>query len=662
MKDEGSYALIFIVTFVLVAALTVVTAKLFDTTPALPSGTTSASPNPPFPDAFPQLPPPRNDPRLQPKCASYCTSETTGKLDLCATTTLTPCSTDAECSACREKQPFLDLTCQQPGAQYPDVPAQQASMNNQAAKYCLPTKQECLKLPEDKPLQECRSNTDCLRCTDTLPNGATFVCEPRDRGERVELPDKSVTVAETGQYCVPASRGCNPKYGTATWTSDGGWTCRCKYPDIFGGPECDELVACSARDVAPWAKSKQQLLLNMPGADGSAVGEPWTAESQVDPTLCISAEGKQVSCEGSPGLQRTVACQCDGVQKTTFHTYTYDREKPLSCKLDPCNVPLIGGKTWLWDATPGTQKEQLYPIPGVTTGTTPPCSCSGYGSAAWAFDPKAQTSESMSFTWQGYCKDVQIPNSTIVLPATKSADVCAKEAQPNTGAADTELIPSVNQRGESICTRDPCAGLYSDSSYRTNTYGHFDHVAGKCYCSKELGATEITLPAGTCKPVENPICSTCVSACKDLDPEDPRSLLRNCPIREGDACSLSQMSCGTDQGGNKVCNCGPSCFWYNGECRRKVPAHGCCEGLQHVPGVCEDAGLECRLVRSASDTGSLFGVGQQDTDNLNFHDQAFVCLSRDNCGHEPLLAFWSQRPDCKFPAGCGVTNKGARRQ
>ena len=46
-----------------------------------------------------------------------------------------------------------------------------------------------------------------------------------------------------GYYCLPERTGCNAKAGTATW-SDQGWTCKCTWENILGGPECNIMYAC----------------------------------------------------------------------------------------------------------------------------------------------------------------------------------------------------------------------------------------------------------------------------------------------------------------------------------------------------------------------------------------------------------------------------------
>lgn len=643
LSASKSYALVFCLTFVLVAALTIVTAKLFDKTPTVPLAMRGASGAPPFPDAYPQLPPPVADP-AGPKCINLCIHPATGKLLPCPTTALTTCDNDNDCSVCAKKQPMLDLKCL-PASAWPTVAKDQANLKNTAPKYCLPARKECAKLPDANPLLSCQTNDDCVQCVDELPNSEAWTCQLKAGGETVDLISRQVTAPQPGRYCAPDAKGCDPRYGTATWT-DRGWTCACKYPDLFGGPQCNTLIACSNDETTQWSQDKQQLLLNIRGLDGSEVGTPWSWDTEIDPGKCVGLDGKQVECQ--PGLPPTVACQCDGLQKKTHGSFTYMPGKPHECKLDPCGTLDGIGKTWLWEGAP----PKMNNLPPTT------CSCSGFGSSSWS-RTTAPNAPNEGFTWKGYCKDYSIPGTSIVIPAS-GAKECETEPRANNNSEATFLIPGKNVEGESICTKDPCLGQYADLAYRTNqgtafgTMGHFDATQGKCVCTESLGAREV--PVIDCDPRVNPTCATCANACLgDID--------ELCPLHESvgadgkalkDPCN---RKCVTSIGGYKTCLFSDNCFSYGGRIYVKRGSHECCEGLRDVPDACELAhkGERCQQVKSEK-------YKSCNTNNNEYYSTAFICTKDKRCGptachtlHTPGLDPCGGKGQSEFKDGCGIT-------
>lgn len=657
LSDNGSYALIFCITFLLVVCLTVVTAKIFDRTPPLPAGVYA----PPFPDAAPLLPRITPAPVQTGACVTYCTNRTSGELEPCESVALQVCTSDSDCASCMADMPFADIKCVAP-TQWPHVAQQQAALNNKADKYCLPTRNTCINLPEDAPLQECRSDADCLRCNDALPNGEKFQCQPTAQGTVVNLNGRPVQAPNTASFCVPQYTGCDPRYGVATWTSDGQWKCNCKYKNIMGGPACDQLVACNADQVTPWSKDKQQLLLNMPGEDGSKVGDPWTIDTGVDPNKCVGADGKQVECTSAATDVPTVACQCDGVHIGSLTTYTYAQNQPLTCTLDPCYSFNFGtGKTWLYDKQTGREQHQLPFIPNLPVSPGYACSCSGFGSGVWKYQaPKDNNDPTQGYQWKGYCEPVTIPGTSIVIPADADKNVCTAQKQANTDASASLLIPSVNKEGNAVCVVDPCSGLTSDRSYRTNigvtgSFGNFDAKSGTCRCSEVDGARNMSVPPAVCDRSINPVCSYCANACVG-------SLETLCPVKEGSSC---KPKCTTSATGAKVCECGQvpggnPCFWYNGQCVEQTNFMGCCEDMHGVAGACAGKENTCRVVRSKS-TDQGCSVTTRD-----FVKQAIVCDHRDTCGsgwcgnmgNGPTCKC-GDAPDCTtahFKGNCGIDN------
>jgi hypothetical protein len=641
LSDSGSYALVFFVTFLLVAALTLIVSKLFDKTPTVPS----ASAAPPFPDAYPVIPPAPTDP-TGPRCFNLCTHPATGELAPCPTTALTPCdpSVPTTCDACAKKQPTSNLQCV-PASAWPTVAADQAKLLNAHSHYCLPPRLECLKLPDSDPLVPCATDDDCVQCVDALSDGKGFTCQVMAGGSTVDLEGRSVVVPQSGRYCSPVRKACDPRYGTATWT-ERGWTCRCKYPELFGGPACNTLIACDAQNVTPWSQKQQTLLLNMVGKDGSMVGSPWSWETGVDPSKCVGAGGEQVECV--PGLQPTVACQCDGLRKGTHDTYTYVPGKPLQCQRDPC-FGLEGiGKTWLWEGAPPR-------IPNLPETT---CACSGLGSHAWT---KSNTpdAESEGFSFRGYCQDYTIPGTSIVI-AGGSGGGCEKVAITNHDSQATFLVPGKSTGNESVCVKDPCMGQYADLAYRTNvgtsfgSMGHFDASTGKCACS--AGGQEVVV--ADCDPLVNPVCSTCANACLG-------SIDDTCPLHETvtsdgttlkDACN---RKCVTTSSGTRQCLFDDSCFMLGNKIYKKRGSHECCEGLRGVEDACELAskGETCMQVKSMKYPDCR-------TNNEDYYSTAFICSKDKSCGPHACRqgSLFSSLDPCggdgqsEFMDGCGITH------
>lgn len=597
LKDEQAYLLIFFGVFVLTAALFVVTAKAFDRTPDVTLN--NASGLPPFPASHPNLPVPTTI--ASPQCVSFCIDPVSGAQAPCGSTKLTQCATDGDCLNCAAKQQALNIKCL-PAKSWPTVERDQAALNNSSEKYCLPEKEQCLNKEE---LTKCATDTDCVRCTDELPNGESMTCQTVASGTSITTQTKDGKThlyegVRGGQYCLPKFKGCDPQFGIAQWTSNEGWKCTCKYPGVYSGEACNEPVACRSQEVTSWSKDKQRLLLNMPGTDGSAVGEPWTMESGVDPNKCIDPNTQQqVECKA--GLQPTVACQCDGIQTSTGATFTYDPARPLTCVVDNCYANPSGGRTVV-DAdnkTRGSRPNQLFPIPNQpVTG----CACSGYESRLWTrvVDPSSPTE---GYTYMGYCAPFRIPGTNIFLPA---GDVDANptcKLQANTAANVSGLVPGqkmVQGAPVDTCAYDPCAGNYADPLYRTTqSRGYFDAMTGfcACYCdsdstsgggscSQSISTHAMDLEGGKCDRTVNPVCSYCAAACEG-------EITSLCPVAPGSNCS---PKCVTDGQGRKTCLCGDDCFWYNGACRSKKLRGDECEGFHNVPGTCALPDDDCRPV------------------------------------------------------------------
>lgn len=609
-RNEASYVAIFVFMFLFAAGLAVVIAKGFDS--KKPLGTiemAGLNGSLPFPDVYPRIPPPAADPNAGIQCINYCASQTTGKIVPCPTTKLTPCTSDYDCESCASRLPLQKLTCQSPSADWQTVADDQVKMNNDYAKYCLPTREKCL----DTFLASCATTDDCRRCTDTLLDGVQLTCNLLTKGALVDVPNadgstKTMTVAVDGRYCLPEVPACNPTYGTARWSAQEGWKCVCKYPSVFGGPQCDQPIACRSKEVNEDTKSKQQLLLNTPGVNGAAIGTPWTFESGVDPNKCLNAQNVVVDCTTVGAVQPTVACQCDGVQIGTGNTFTYDSANPRTCRVDPCHVNALGGRTW---------NRAGVALPTIPNQPATTCACSGADSSLWTIVPKVGTLTGQEYTFKGYCTDFTIPNTKIKIVGNPANVSCFDGT--NKVPTKTGLVPGrkvVNGAEVDTCAADPCAGSYSDSAYRTSAQqGIFDASTGTCACTNNVVAKQIA----NCQRTINPVCSTCVSACDG----DLNTL---CPTAPGNNCGNKR--CITNPDGTAKCDCGVGCVYQKGVCWQTRDHLDVCSLARGYDGICKEKDDTCRLVAAFSEARNSCGgaIGA-----------APICSSRTKCGATGVL-------------------------
>lgn len=636
MKPEYIYTITFFVTLLVVASVTVLIAKIFDRVPLyIPFNGGGL----PFPNAYPKLPPPSPGGDKPSQCVNFCTDSATGKVTPCESVSLTKCLSDLNCVDCVTKSPLQNIVCMDPAAttNWPTVPAAQKALNNESAMYCLPKRQSCMDKDATVPVK-CLNDDDCMQCNDSLPNGDVYKCNAVENLGVVTIVNtegrtKQFTDVPVGQYCTPSVQGCDPRYGTPSWSANDGWFCLCKYPWIMGGSMCTDVTACDIANVLPSTAGKQQPLLNVVGVDGSQIGSVWTLESGVDPTKCVNSAGEIGECGASPSsssdvyTQPTVACQCDGMQKLSNGFYMHDSNAPLSCKLDPCFANRSGGRT----VREGTKQggSAVSDLPTIPFQEVTTCTCSGYESSLWKFDTTAgEETDAGAPKWMGRCADFTIPNTSIVIK-TEAVDPDTNEPNPlcavqmNTAAQSSRLVPGINGvTSENTCAPDPCQGSFVDTNYKTSeALGYFDAVHGVCACIKTLNkyAASALVNGGQCDRSVNPVCSYCAYACS-------APLSETCPIEEGSNCP--NVQCQTEPTGEKKCDCGSNCFYYNNKCITKVD-HLCgCEGLDRIPNVCKKDGDMCQFVKACGYNSSI------DIDSKFYEtvETRTVCHNHSYCG------------------------------
>lgn len=463
---------------------------------------------------------------------------------------LKTCSTDSDCSNCQE-----DVSCQTVSDSV--AKDQKKTYGNTGNKFCMPKLKNCLIPPT---FESCVNDRDCMNCdTSDIGNGRAFQCETVDSKKTIDFKIGDNKYSYTNHsdknknICLPKRQYC--ANGTPTWTKTGDtqeWACECDYPNIYGGKNCDVMIACSNHLTNPSTKNKQLLLINNSPIK-SDIGTPWNKNKNIIPTDSSCKENPSKRCEknssGCTCIPNTI-CQCDGIHGGENYTYKNDPNDKLKCMKDPCFFNALGGKS----------KDDN-------------CICSGPGTSLWKYNAIN------GYSWSGHCEDKKLGN--IIIPGDKTKCLygnemycrqdptqdCVKSSKncdcipvlPNKNPYRTGIIPS-NSNDKNICVSDPCgSGL---------GLGHYDPILGKCVCAENYYNTIVPKtslnPLGmVCtNPCSTSIGSPCINSggtCKALNDNKGGITCINCP--EGTTLSQDGLSC-------KICN-SPNC-----------DKNGCCPGYE----------------------------------------------------------------------------------
>ncbi len=557
---------LYIITLLLVIVLTVVFAKVWDREPEFNTGVTGGTSNTPVPHADPQVPLPITQ-DVTDKCVVL-QPDPQGGYRPSPQVKLRPCNSNHDCSSCEDSE---QIACVQANDV---IKGQQSTLGNLSDKYCLPKQHQCLS-GHTQDLQQCTQDIDCVSCNDDLPNQEVMTCQQIPQGgiQMAVPPLKPTGVVNIpqGQYCLPQVRTCDYKNGHAEWTANEGWKCVCTHPNVMGGEDCSTLIACQNDLTTEDSKDKQLLLLNQPGPP-----TPWTTESGVDPEACHLPSGKQVPCSTQGAVPNTI-CQCQGRQIGTGRVFRNIHNQPMTCEVDPCNVGPLGG----------TSNIELTAKTWSHTQPANECVCSGVDSLIWKYNP-----ENGQYEYKGFCDDYPIPvkGSQVTIMKNQewsSSDFCNATKNPsNDSAQESLLVPGKSADGTDVCSPDPCTGHYGDPNFTSPIHGlgHYSASKGACECASDQAGTVNVSP---CDHTVNPVCSTCVNACTEMD--NPDISVRPCQPHPDPQRACPVAACKTTASGQVECVCGEDCIVTEGHfCTRKFDYQGDCTGYMGVPGICQN--------------------------------------------------------------------------
>ncbi len=486
---------------------------------------------------------------------------------------LKTCSTDSDCSNCQE-----DVSCQTVSETVAND--QKKTYGNNGNKFCMPKLKNCLIPPT---FESCINDRDCMNCdTSDIGNGRSFQCETVGSKKTVKFNIENNKYEYTNDsdkdknICLPKRQYC--ANGTSTWTKTGDtqeWACECDYPNIYGGKNCDVMIACSNHLTNPSTKNKQLLLINNSPIK-SDIGTPWNKNKNLDPTASSCKENPSISCKknssGCTCIPNTI-CQCDGIHGGENYTYKNDPTNKLKCMKDPCFFNALGGRS----------KDDN-------------CICSGPGTSLWKYNAIN------GYSWSGHCEDKKLGN--IIIPGDKTKCLYGNET-PNMNPKETRLVPSTSG-GQNFCVKDPCGGQ--------DNVGYYNPLSKKCVCSPGFIDTDLKASNISFNPYLNPIGRTCLrepclifgtlcngGQCKNLNDGKGGWQCYNCPtgtklMPDGKTCGR----CGNTSNNDRCNNNNDCCDNYTcssntdgtKSCKSCLKEADQCGGIHALKGSC-CPGLSC---------------------------------------------------------------------
>lgn len=220
-----------------------------------------------------------------------------------------------------------------------------------------------LKYPNCKRLTRCDSSGGCGSCgsMSNTDSNSNFTCSTVNEDEKVFFNGAKVP---PGRWCLPRGKErvqCGIHTGRAVWSESKGWECVCLYPDLFGGKNCNTVLACKS-PRAPNNRQINNVLSN------KNTGEIW---DPLNPPAGNSTP-YDTDSEGNP----LYICRCDSTGVKKFVNLPGD---PYRCHLEPCSdeheIPFFNMNIRKCDCTAGGLVNNEYAYSNVTNKCvrTPQC-------------------------------------------------------------------------------------------------------------------------------------------------------------------------------------------------------------------------------------------------------------------------------------------------
>lgn len=264
--------------------------------------------------------------------------------------------------------------------------------------------------PKDSPDHISKSCSTLTRCVD----GSCKHCDPSYKCTEIAADEKVYLKGErvpSGEWCLPpgkANVACGPATGRAVWTGEE-WKCVCLYPDMYGGKDCTDSVACKASNAQGFDQSGNVLVHRDTGL--------------VYDVADTSTTPYDVDANGSP----LYVCKCDSSKTKKFVSLPQD---PFRCHLDPCSldheIPFWNAEKESCECTANGAVNNEYALSNVTNQCirTPQC----------AWDDK---------------------NQRCLCPEGQVSFTCDSQTMKRT---DGNAPPCPNVPGGSFC-KNPCEGF-----------------------------------------------------------------------------------------------------------------------------------------------------------------------------------------------------------
>lgn len=341
----------------------------------------------------------------------------------------------------------------------------------------ITTKTKCQDI-----LIKCDPSIGCVNCNDD------FEC--------INVPDNSNIYFNgnkvgKGSWCLPkGNKTCGLYTGRSVWSNKEGqqqWSCICLYPDLFGGDDCNQQLAC--KDPSKDADSDQSKNV-LKSADGTI----WDPNSKD-----FNPNGKTPYDKDENG-NPLFTCSCDqGSDKPGSLLYTRLPNDPYRCHLEPCSVDHksrgFNEKTGQCDCSYDTTNSLVH---SNTTGKCYPNSCGAGG----IWDPINNTCKCGNGYINNECSSDLFYRKDKPLcddPQNASGSTCINPCSPNPCKNNGQCLPTGDSKLYKCVCPTGFKGNNCEITCKPKGYSQWDYPINDC-CGAEDSNSECS-PSGICHTV-----------------------------------------------------------------------------------------------------------------------------------------------------------------